>query len=103
MVKKISQAEFKDAVGKGLSVVDFSATWCGPCQMLAPVMEKVSETFEGKINFFAIDVDEANALCQELGIMGVPAVFIFKDGNAVANATGFQPQQELENWINGNI
>lgn len=103
MVKKISEAEFKESVKNGFSVVDFSATWCGPCQMLAPVLESASTNFEGKVNFFAIDVDEAQHLCQELGIMSVPALFLFKNGEAVSTSVGFKPQEAIESWINSNI
>lgn len=103
MVKKISENEFKDSVKSGYSVVDFSATWCGPCQMLAPVLEEVSEDMKDKVNFFAVDVDEAQDVCNELGIMSVPSIFIFKDGNMVAQTVGFQPKDALKSWISGNL
>lgn len=103
MVKKISESEFKESVKEGISVVDFSATWCGPCQMLAPVLESVSETFAGKVKFFAVDVDQAESLCMQLGIMSVPAVFIFKDGQVASSSIGFQPQPALEQWISQNL
>ena len=103
MVKKISEAEFEDAVKEGISVVDFSATWCGPCQMLAPVLEKVSEGMAGKVNFFAVDVDEAPALCQKFGVMSVPAVFMLKDGEEVSHSVGFKPQEMIEAWIKENL
>lgn len=102
MVKKITEAEFKDSVKSGYSVVDFSATWCGPCQMLAPVLEKVSEECD-KAAFFAVDVDEAQDLCQEIGIMSVPAVFLFKDGEIVSQSIGFQPKEAIEAWLSENI
>lgn len=103
MVKKISEAEFKESVKEGYSVVDFSATWCGPCQMLAPVLEEVSEAMNEKAKFFAVDVDEAQDLCNEIGIMSVPAIFIFKDGNAVSQSIGFKPKEALESWISENL
>lgn len=103
MVKKISEAEFKDAVKEGISVVDFSATWCGPCQMLAPVLEKVSEGFEGKVKFFAVDVDEAEEICKELGIMSVPAVFLFKNGESISSSIGLKPKEAIEAWISSNM
>lgn len=103
MVKKISENEFKDSVKRGYSVVDFSATWCGPCQMLAPVLEEVSKDMKDKVNFFAVDVDEAQDVCSELGIMSVPSIFIFKDGSKVAQTVGFQPKEALKNWISSNL
>lgn len=103
MVKQISESEFDEAVKNGVSAVDFSAVWCGPCKMLGPVFEKISEKYEGKINFYKVDVDEAPNLCQKLGIMSVPAVFVFKDGNPVANSVGFVPEAQLEEFISGNL
>ncbi|MCQ2576159.1 MAG: thioredoxin [Treponema sp.] len=103
MVKVIKEDDFKEAVKAGYSVVDFSATWCGPCQMLAPVLENVSEDFVGKVNFFNVDVDEAQDLCQELGIMNVPAIFLFKDGEAVAQSVGFRPKEMISAWISENL
>ncbi len=103
MVKKISEAEFDGSVKEGYSVVDFSATWCGPCQMLAPVLEKVSEGLEGKVKFFAVDVDDAPGLCQKYGVMSVPAVFMFRDGEEVSQSIGFKPQEMIEQWINSNM
>ena len=103
MVKKISGNEFKDSVKSGYSVVDFSATWCGPCQMLAPVLEEVSKYMKDKVNFFAVDVDQAQDVCRELGIMSVPSIFIFKDGSKVAQTVGFQPKEALKNWISSNL
>lgn len=103
MVKIIKENEFKDSVKSGYSVVDFSATWCGPCQMLAPVMEEVSESMAGKAAFFNIDVDEAPNLCNELGIMSVPAVLLFKDGNLVSQSIGFIPKEAIESWLTANL
>lgn len=103
MVKVLREDDFKKSVKDGYCVVDFSATWCGPCQMLAPVMESVSEDFAGRVQFFNVDVDEAQDLCQELGIMNVPAVFLFKDGTPVAQSVGFRPKELIESWISENM
>ncbi len=103
MVKAISESEFDEAVKEGLSVVDFSATWCGPCQMLKPVLEDASGEFDGKVKFFAVDVDEAEDLSRKLGVMAVPSIFVFKDGAQVAMTTGFQPKDALVSWVNGAI
>ncbi|MCR5217723.1 thioredoxin [Treponema sp.] len=99
MVKQISESEFDEAVKSGVSVVDFSATWCGPCQMLGPVLEKVSEKHAGSINFYKVDVDEAPNLCQKLGIMSVPAVYLFKDGVQTATNIGFVPEAQLDAFV----
>ncbi|MBR1743145.1 MAG: thioredoxin, partial [Lachnospiraceae bacterium] len=67
MVKKISQDEFEQTQS-GVAVVDFSAVWCGPCKMVAPVLEELSEELDGKINFFNVDVDENQDLAEKYGI-----------------------------------
>lgn len=103
MVKVISQNEFKESVKDGYSVVDFNATWCGPCKMLAPVLEEVSQEMGDKINFYSVDVDGAPDLCQELGIMSVPAIFIFKDGSPMAQSVGFRPKDLIKEWISENM
>lgn len=102
MVKVISESEFKDSVKDGISVIDFSATWCMPCKMLAPVIEEVSEELSD-VKFFNVDVDNAPALSRELGIMAVPSVFIFKDGEQKAFESGFRPKEAWEEWIKKNM
>lgn len=102
MVKKITEAEFTENVKEGISVVDFSAEWCGPCRLLSPVLEKISEEFGNEIKFFNVDVDEAQDLAGQLGIMSIPAVYIFKDGKAVGSSIGFKPEDDLKAFINVN-
>lgn len=95
MVKKISSKEFQSMDKSGVAVVDFSANWCGPCKMLAPVLEDVSEEMEGKISFYNIDVDENSSLAIEYGITNIPALLILKDGQKQAIEVGFQPKESL--------
>ena len=80
MVKKISQNEFNEVTASEVAVIDFSATWCGPCKMLAPVLEEVSEEYAGKVNFFNVDVDEnhnslAISFARLITASGTPASF----------------------------
>lgn len=100
MVKEISESEFDQAVKSGKSIVDFSAVWCGPCQMLGPVLEKLSEKYSQTVNFYKVDVDKAPSLCQKLGIMSVPALYLFKDGEQKDVSIGFIPEAQLEEFIN---
>lgn len=99
MVKKISENEFNEAIANGVSVVDFSATWCGPCKMLAPVLDAVSEEYEGKINFYNVDVDESMSIAERYGISSVPSIIAFKDGEAKSMTVGFQPAEALKNSL----
>lgn len=99
MVQKITQAEFQDKTKDGTVVVDFSAVWCGPCQMLAPVLEQISEEMEGKIRFFNVDVDENMDLAQEYMVTNVPALLVLKDGKKQGMLVGFKPKDALMDEI----
>lgn len=75
--------------------VDFHAQWCGPCKMLAPVLEKFATTYEGKIKVVKVDVDEEPELAGRFGIRGVPTMMFFKGGKVVDQVVGFLPPPEL--------
>ena len=82
MVKKINAEQFQaEAMKSPVAVVDFSATWCGPCRMLAPVLEGVSEKLAGKVDFYNVDVDEVPQLAMEYRINSVPCLLLFKTAN----------------------
>lgn len=82
----------KEVVGAGVPVVvDFGATWCGPCQALAPHYEKLATEFAGKAKLFKVDVDDEGDLAAKFGIMSVPTVLFFKGGKKVDSVTGNQP------------
>lgn len=100
MVKSVSVAEFDSHV-KNSDVpvlVDFWAEWCGPCRMLTPILEEISDERDD-IKIAKINVDEEGLLAQEYGVSGIPALFIFKDGEIVANKTGLMKKNDLNKWI----
>jgi len=99
MVKKISSQNFSQEVADGVSVVDFSAEWCGPCKMLAPVLEEISNELEGKINFLNVDVDDNSDLAVSYGITNIPALVVLKDGQKVDIQVGFQPKENLMKYL----
>lgn len=99
MVKKLNATEFEAAVSSGVAVVDFSATWCGPCKMLAPVLEEVSDEMDGQANFFNVDVDECQNLAVSYGIMNIPAVVVFKDGKKQEMSVGFKPKESMSELV----
>lgn len=103
MVKKISATEFKEEALKGVSVVDFSATWCGPCKMLAPVLEEVAEEMGEQVDFYNVDVDENSSLAIEYGIVSVPALLVLKDGVKQDILIGFKPKEVLVEEIRRSI
>lgn len=99
MVKKISQNEFNEVTASEVAVIDFSATWCGPCKMLAPVLEEVSEEYAGKVNFFNVDVDENPDLAMQYKIMNIPALVVLKKGEKVDTQVGFAPKENIVEFI----
>lgn len=99
MVKKVNGEGFKAEALTGTTVVDFSATWCGPCKMLAPVLEEVSEGM-ADVKFYNIDVDENPDITREYKVINIPAVFLLKDGQVVGSQIGFLPKEQLQDWIN---
>lgn len=99
MVKKISNNDMSEALGSGLALVDFSATWCGPCKMLAPVLDGLSEEFAGKLDFFNADVDDNDELALKYGIQNIPALVIFKNGEIAGRNVGFEPKEKLKAFI----
>ena len=94
-----SEANFNELIGKGEVLVDFFATWCGPCRMLSPVLEEISSDRAG-IKVVKIDVDECPSLARNFGVMSVPTLYLFKDGKEVSKKSGFMPKEELLDWIN---
>lgn len=100
MVKKIGKNEFKDAT-QGLTLVDFYADWCGPCRMVGPVVEDLSNSMTG-VNFTKINVDEEGELAALYGVRSIPTLVLFKDGVEVDRIIGFAPKQKLETFINNH-
>ena len=76
-------------------LVDFWATWCGPCRMLAPTIEEIAEEYEGKIKVGKVNVDEEQELAFKFGIMSIPTLIVFKNGEAVNQTMGFQPKESI--------
>ncbi|QTD41503.1 thioredoxin [Sporosarcina sp. Te-1] len=94
-----TDSDFKDQTKEGLVLVDFWATWCGPCKMIAPVLEELDGDLEGKAKIVKVDVDENQATAGEFGIMSIPTLVLFKDGEIVDKVVGFQPKEQLAEMI----
>ena len=104
MVKKINAEQFESEAKKSaVAVVDFSATWCGPCRMLAPVVETISEKLAGKVDFYNVDVDDAPELAGEYRVNSVPCLVLMKNGEFVDQSIGFKPEPMITSWIEGNL
>lgn len=80
-------------------VVDFWAEWCGPCKQIGPALEELSDEFDGKVKIVKVNVDENPNSPSSLGVRGIPALFLFKDGEVVSNKVGAAPKATIQNWI----
>ena len=93
-MKIVHTNEFNEVIANGKVLVDFAATWCGPCRMLAPVLEELSEELDD-VTIVKVDVDEAGALAQRFGIMAVPTMILFENGEPVKQLQGFMNKEAL--------
>ena len=102
---EINEENFEDEVLKSdLPVlVDFWAPWCGPCQMLTPILEDVANEYEGKIKVVKVNIQENEGLASQYGIMAIPNLKIFKDGQAVDEIIGLQPKEAISEKIKAVI
>lgn len=102
-IREITCSEFQSAVlerpPQTLVLVDFTATWCGPCQELAPVLERLVEEYAGRVELVKVDLDRNMPLARELGVTGVPAVFAFRQGQLRGRFTGALPEPRLREFI----
>ena len=84
-------------------VVDFWAEWCGPCKQIGPALEELSAEFDGKVKIAKVDVDSNPNAAAALGVRGIPALFIFKDGQVISNRAGAAPKAALQSWIEDSL
>lgn len=90
---------FKDVVKEGVVLVDLYADWCGPCKMLGPIIEDIARE-QDKVKVVKVNVDESNETAREYGVMSIPTLLLFKDGNVIKRQTGMLPKEMLLNFIN---
>ena len=77
-------------------LVDFWAPWCGPCRMVAPIVEELADEYDGKVNFFKLNTDENPKIASQFGIRSIPTLLVFKGGQAVGQIVGFRPKGDLQ-------
>lgn len=91
--------DFENIISKGTVLVDFFATWCGPCKMLAPVLEELAEEYKEKITILKIDVDEFSPIASKFSVFSIPTLILFKDGEIVKKTVGFKDLDGLKTFI----
>ena len=102
MAKIINSQEFDNTIESGVVVVDFFATWCGPCKMLSPVIDELSGELEN-VNFVKVDIDQSMDLAQKFKIVSVPTIKVFKNGEEVDTLMGFMPKEVLKSKVEAHI
>src|SRR5690625_7858533 len=95
----VSDQNFSQETADGLVLVDFWAPWCGPCKMIAPVLEELDSDMGDKVKIVKLNVDDNQETAGEYGIMSIPTLLLMKDGNVVDQVVGFQPKEKLAELI----
>ena len=104
-VSKVSDQDFDAEVLKSAQpvVVDFWAEWCGPCKMIAPALEELAGSMNGKVKIVKLNVDESPKTASKYGVMSIPTLMIFKGGEMASRQVGAAPKQKLQQWISAAV
>ena len=101
---ELTMTTFEDTVtADGITLVDFWAEWCGPCKQIGPALEELAAEMDGKVKIAKVDVDSNPNSAAAMGVRGIPALFIFKDGQPISNRAGAAPKAALQSWIEDSI
>ncbi|AIM15827.1 MULTISPECIES: thioredoxin [Neobacillus] len=102
-IAHLTDQNFAQETSSGLALVDFWAPWCGPCKMIAPVLEELDAELGDKVKIMKIDVDENPQTASQFGVMSIPTLLVFKDGEVVDKVVGFQPKDALASMLQKHI
>ena len=102
-IEHVTDQNFSEKTSEGLVLVDFWAPWCGPCKMIAPVLDEIDSEMGDKVKIVKLNVDENQETAGKYGVMSIPTLLLMKDGNIVDQVIGFQPKDALVNVINKHV
>lgn len=98
MLKYLKDEDFQEEIKEGLTLVDFYADWCGPCRMVGPIIEEISKEMPN-VKVIKVNVDEREDIAKAYGIMSIPTIILFKDGEMEKKQVGFVPKEVLSRWF----
>lgn len=98
-MKLEKSTDFENIIDKGIVLVDFFATWCGPCKMLSPILEELEIEYKDKMTILKVDVDEYSSIATKYSIYSIPTLLLFKDGELVKKSVGFKDLDGLKKFI----
>ena len=101
MLKYLKDEDFKEEIKNGLTLVDFYADWCGPCQMIAPIVEEISNEVKD-LTVIKVNVDEREDEARLYGVMSIPTLILFRNGEMEQKQIGFVPKDSIMRWFNQN-
>lgn len=99
-MRVISENEFENEIKKGVVLVDFFATWCGPCRMMSMILEEIEEEVKDKVQIVKVDVDESEELARKFGVMSIPTLILFVDGKMYEKHIGLWQKDQLLELLN---
>jgi len=103
MATELSQKDFEKKIEKGTVLVDFYAPWCGPCEMMSPIIDELNKDYKGKAGIYKVNVDNEPRLANKFHVMSIPTTIVFNHGRAVDQTIGSQSKQKLKDMIDKNL
>lgn len=99
MVKELKEEHFREEISTGVTLIDFYATWCGPCRMITPLVEAVAQEFQGKAKVAKINIDEAQQVTADMEVTSIPTLILYKEGVEVKRLVGVKSKNDIQAMV----